>query len=228
MIYYSIDYSINPKIVGTQYPQVYDFIKGYNPEPEANGLFSLYNRYNEGFPSQTLNLSGLKLSNGSKYTDFISGGFADYLTILSPEAKAVFDKVKIEEHRFYPCQITSLRKKIVKDYFVMKVRSCNFDYIDFKQSVFVQKGRYLGEIRGQVLINSVDEYFIKEKEIAEKTNWEDCIQASSIKMLPAFLDQGIDFFKISKVDNRWYISSNLYEMICQANLSGWDFAKVDI
>jgi len=228
MKYYSIDYSTDPKIVGTQYPQVWDFIKGYNPEPEALGIFSLYNMYNEGFPDQILNLSGLKLANGAKYTDFISGGFGDYLMIISPEAKSIFEKVKIDQHQIYPCKISSLRKKIVMDYYIMKVKSNNFDYIDFKHSVFVQKGRYLGEIRSQVLIKSADDFYSKEKEIAEKTNWEDCIRSSSIKMLPTFYDLGLDLFKIYRVDNRWYISSNLYDMIMLANLTGLVFEEVNL
>lgn len=228
MKYYAIDYSTNSKIVGTQYPQVWDFIKGYNPEPDANGLFSLYNTYNEGFPCQKLNISGLKLSNGSKFTDFISGGFGDYLMIISPEAKSILEKVNIEEHKFYPAQITNLRKKFVMDYYVMKVRSNNFDYIDFKHSVFFQKGRYLGEIRSQVPIESAREYHLKEIEIKTKTNWEDCICSSSIRMLPAFFDFGLDLFKISRADNRWYISQRLFDLINQANLTGLEYTKVEL
>lgn len=229
MKYYSIDYSTNPKIVGTQYPQVWDFVQGYNPEPEAQGIFSLYNMYNEGFPDQNLNLSGLKLANGAKYTDFISSGLGgDYLMIISPDAKSIFEKVKIEQHQIYPCKISSLRKKNIMDYYIMKVKSNNFDYIDFKHSVFVQEGRYLGEFRSQVLIESADDFYLKEKEVAKNTNWEDCIQSSSIKMLPTFYDLGLDLFKISRVDNRWYISSKLYDMIKLAKLTGLEFDEVNL
>ena len=108
MKYFTVDYSLETKIFGTQYPQVWDFIKGYKPELENNGIFSLYQ---DGFPMNNPDLSGLKLSNGSKYTDFMSNGFADDLFILSEGAKSLLETMNMEEHRFYQANIISLRRK---------------------------------------------------------------------------------------------------------------------
>lgn len=228
MTFYTFDYSTRSEIVGTQYPQVWDFIKGYSPEVIDNGLFSLYNSNIDGFPTQVPNLSGLKLANGAKYTDFVSGGFGDYLFILSPKAKLLLEGMKIEEHCFYPSSIVSVRKKVAKDYYIMKIKSNNLGYIDFKQSEFVQQDRYLGKKKGKVEIMSADDFFNKEKEISLKTNWEDCIRCSTIKMRPEFFELGLDLFKISKVDNHWYISTKLFNAINQSKLTGLEFTKVEL
>lgn len=228
MTYYEIDYSTNLQIVGSQYPQVYDFIKGYSPEVIDNGLYTLYNSNLDGFPDKKPNLSGLKLANGAKFTDFVSGGFGDYLFILSPEAKSLLDKIIIEEHCFYPATIVSTRKKEVKDYYVMKIKSNNFDYIDFKQSNFVLQDRYLGNIKSKISIESAADFLLKEKKIAKESNWEDCIRCSTIKMQSRFFDLGLDLFKISKADNHWYISQKLFNSINQFKLSGLEFIKVDL
>ena len=49
MRYYKLEYGCDNKEVGSQYPQVWDFIKGYSPENEDNGVYSLYYAYNPLF-----------------------------------------------------------------------------------------------------------------------------------------------------------------------------------
>lgn len=226
MTFFAVKDSLEKKVVGTQYPQVWDFLKEYDPEPEANGIFSLYNMYYKpGFPKQELNLSGLKLSNGAQFTDFISNGFAEYLFILSPQAKSLMESVNIDAHRFYPAKITSPRKKLVKDYYLMKVESDNMKYIDFKNSDFVvQDVLSDDDSLYQITIDSLADYYEKREELVKGTR----IRAKSIRMLPEFYDLNLDFFKISTVDFYWYISTKLYELIQQMNLTGLEFRKVEL
>lgn len=228
MKYYAVKYSLNPKIVGTQYPQVWDFVKGYKPEVKDNGLFSLYNMYNDGFPLSDPNLSGLKLSNGSKFTDFMSGGFGDYLFILSEKSKTLLEKMKLEEHRFYSAKIVSLRKKLEKDYYIMKIKSTNIKFVDFKRSTFLRQGRYDGKQKGQVEIDSIQDYQIKDKIVAQESNWKDGILSTSIKMLPSFYTLELDLFKIGEIDYQWYVSSSLYHLISEMNLTGLEFSECDL
>ena len=224
MKYFTVDYSLETKIVGTQYPQVWDFIKSYKPELENNGVFSLYQ---DGFPMDNPDLSGLKLSNGSKYTDFMSNGFADNLFILSEEAKSLLETMKMEEHRFYQANIISLRKKTEKAYYFMKLLSETFEYVDFNRSTFIIKNQYVGDLRDTVSVNSFQDFMIKDREIRNQTKWEYCLQSTSIKMLPTFFELGLDLFKISH-PIRWYVSANLFELIRKSKLTGWEFKEVDL
>lgn len=224
MKYFTVDYSLETKIVGTQYPQVWDFIKGYKPELENNGIFSLYQ---DGFPMNNPDLSGLKLSNGSKYTDFMSNGFADDLFILSEGAKSLLETMNMEEHRFYQANIISLRRKTEKAYYFMKLLSETFEYVDFNRSSFIIKNQYVGDIRDTIKVNSFQDFMVKDREIRNHSKWEYCLQSTSIKMLPAFYELRLDLFKISH-PIRWYVSANLFELIHKYKLTGWEFKEVDL
>jgi hypothetical protein len=115
MRYYKLEYSNDSKIVGTQFPQVWDFIKGYSPKNEDNGVCSLYYDYNPLFPPVEPNLSGFKLASGAHFTDFLSHGFSNEMFFFSENAKRFIEDQNIEVHRFYKGKVTSLRKnKVLK------------------------------------------------------------------------------------------------------------------
>ena len=94
MRYYKFEYGCDNKEVGSQYPQVWDFIKGYSPENEDNGVCSLYYDYNPLFPPVDPDLSGFKLASGAQYTDFLSTGFGNELFFLSENAKRLVEVTK--------------------------------------------------------------------------------------------------------------------------------------
>lgn len=227
MKYFIIKECLNEKIVGTQYPQVWDFVKGYKPDPEHNGVFSLYNMYQKGFPATNPNLSGLKLANGAKFTDFMSGAFADYLFLLSKEAKSVLEGMNLEEHRFYPAKVVSLRKKIERDYIMMKIVSDNIKYVNFKESFFVEMELFSGTPIKTIPLESLDDFYEKDAEIESQSKGSNTLGAISTKMLPSFFNLGLDMFHISNPP-RWYISSKLHDKIEESKLTGWEFTEVDL
>jgi hypothetical protein len=220
---YIVKESLNEKIVGTQYPQVWDFIKGYRPEPEYNGVYSLYE--NE-FPAKDPDLSGLKLANGSQFTDFLSSAFDFNLFLLSIETKTLFEKMNMEECRFYPAKVVSLRKKTERDYFMMKILSEKLEYVDFKRSSFIVENLYSSEKKGTIEIESLLDFRTKLREIWKQANG-DLINATTTKMLPSFFDLDLDMFHISNPP-RWYISTKLHDRIVEFKLTGWEFTEVDL
>ena len=227
MKYYIINDCLDEKIVGTQYPQVWDFVKGYKPDPEYNGVFSLYNMYQKGFPAIDPNISGLKLSNGAKYTDFMSGAFADYLFLLSKEAKSILEEMNLEEHRFYPAKVVSLRKKTERDYSMMKIISDNIMYVNFKESLFVEMELFSGTPIKTIPIESLKEFYDKNTEIESQSKGSYTLKAISTKMLPSFFDLDLDMFHITN-PSRWYISTKLHDRIVESQLTGWEFTEVDL
>ena len=171
MRYYKLEYGCDNKEVGSQYPQVWDFIKGYSPKNEDNGVYSLYYDYNPLFPLVEPNLSGFKLASGAKYTDFLSNGFGNRIFLLSENAKRFIEDLNLDVHRFYKGKVTSLRKKAVEVYYVMKLVSENWQYLDFPNCEF-----YISDADTDDIIpaefNSSREFIKKRNEfLADEKNY---------------------------------------------------------
>lgn len=228
MRYYELEYGCDNKEVGTQFPQVWDFIKGYSPEAEDNGVCSLYyDSDNPLFPRVDPDLSGLKLSNGAQYTDFLSNGFSDDLFILNEKVKDLLESMNIETHHFYKAKIISLRKKTEKDYYVMKVISENWRDIDFPNSTFHEG---LFDDITPVSIKSFDDFCQKynNSNSSDEKEWNHYILADRIKTLERFYKKNLDLFQFNRVDFSWYVSERFVEEYHKRKLTGLEFAPVDI
>jgi hypothetical protein len=227
MIYYKFEYGCDNKEVGSQYPQVWDFIKGYSPENEDNGVYSLYYAYNPLFPPIDPDLSGFKLAGGAKYTDFLSNGFGNRLFLLSENAKRFMEDLNLDVHRFYKGKVTSLRKKTVEDYYVMKLVSENWQYLDFPNCDFFIKHVNTGDII-PAKFKSPEEFIKKSGELLASE--EDCysIYSSHIKMTDAFHQKNLDLFMIDECNYDWYVSERFVEEYNKRKFTGLEFEPVDI
>lgn len=132
MKYFIMEESSNEKIVGSNFPQVYKFIKGYDEEA-SNALFSLY-KYRDTFPDYVPNLDGVKLAGYAKLTDFISNGFSGDLKIVSTKAKIILEKHNLCPSRFYPLGL--YKRKMKYDYFLFKFISDYSDFVDYEKTSF--------------------------------------------------------------------------------------------
>ena len=214
-MYYILDKSIDPKVVGSDFPQVYKYVKEYKPDaPRA--LYALY-KFRTSFPDYIPELGGFKLSGYAKLTDFLSTPFM--ATLVSPKAKEVLQRYHLCPHRWYPCTIHS-RKKIY-DYFWLHIISDNSDFVDYKKSTFVEYD--LHEKRGCIYVESKEEMLKKRKEIEEQnkgTNWT--IWGDRIVMNSKF-DKSLDLFKITRIDGSTYVSERLKDDILNNELTGYEF-----
>lgn len=227
MRYYKIKYSINQKIVGTQFPQVWDFIKGYSPKNEDNGVYSLYNDYNPLFPHVEPNLSGFKLANGAHYTDFLSHGFSNELFFLSEKAKRFIEAQHIDVHRFYKGKVTCLRKKKVEDYYVMKLVSENWRYLDFPNCEF-----YIEDHETDVIIpvevNSSEEFIKKWNDFLADEDDFHIIYSGTLRMTEEFYKKKKDMFMIDKCNHDWFVSERFVDGYYKNKFTGLEFESVDI
>lgn len=227
MKYYKLIYSISSKLVGTQFPQVWDFIKGYSPEFEDNGVYSLYYDYNPMFPLVTPNLSGFKLASGAHYTDFLSHGFSNEMFFLSEKAKNYMQDLNIDVHRFYKGEVTSLRKKKVEDYYIMKIVSENWQYIDFPNTDFYIEDDDTDDFIF-IEINSPEDFINKWKAFLANDEDYHIIYSGTIKMTETFFQKNLDLFMIDKCNHDWFVSERFVEEYHKRKLTGLEFEPVDI
>ena len=227
MRYYKFEYGCDNKEVGSQYPQVWDFIKGYSPENEDNGVCSLYYDYNPLFPPIDPDLSGFKLASGAQYTDFLSNAFDNELFFLSENAKRFMEDQNLDVHRFYKGKVTSLRKKKVEDYYVMKLVSENWQYLDFPNCKFYISDADTDDII-PIKFNSPEEFIKKREEFRANEEKSYTIRASTIKMTDAFYKKKLDLFMINKCNYDWYVSERFVEEYNKNKFTGLEFEPVDI
>ncbi len=217
MNYFIAKDSSDENVVGTDYPQAYKFIKGYNPRaPQA--LFSLY-EYRNRFPEYIPDLDGIMLSGFAKLTDIVSHGFAHF--IISEKAKFVLEQFKLCPHRFYPLGL--YKRKIKHNYFLLFTISDYSDFVNYARSTFIECSLSNGEKAGYVSVTSKEDLLKKRELIKEQrdnvawTIWGDRIVLSSD------FDRELDFFRISRIDSATYISERLKNAMESNGLTGWDF-----
>lgn len=215
-IYYIIKDSLDPKIVGSAYPQAYDFIKGYNPEaPDA--IFTMYD-YRTSFPDFEPDLDGIKLSGKAKLTDFISNSFDGF--IVSPNVKLIMEKYNLCPHCFYPMSVYACGKK--NDYFYLVIRSDYSDFVNYGESIFVEFKLIGQQIDRFISVTSKEELLIKKEKIKKERGIAWTIWGDKIVMDENF-SINLDFFEISVMDSNIYISERLKNEILSNNLKGWEF-----
>lgn len=226
MKYYKFDYCIATKDVGLQYPQVCDFIKGYNPEPEAQGIFALYETYKNGFPPQMPDLSGLKLSNGAQFSDFLSQPFTSDILLFSENAKNMLDKLHIDgNYRVYPAQVTCLRKKMTCEYFLMQILTNNIRYVDFANSSLISKD---DKQQRPIQFHSYQDFLDKASTSENPKKWIHSFRFAKIKMVNEFYELGKDLFQIGTINENWYVSQHFVEAFNEFGLTGIEFEEVDL
>lgn len=222
MKYCIIKESSDENIVGKDYPQTCNFIKGYNPDaPQA--LYSLYD-YRAEFPNYVPELDGFKLSGSAKLTDFVSSIFSWSLFVISQRVKVVFEQHKLCPHRFYPL---GLYKRNVKfNYFMLSIISDYSTCVDYKNSTFAEYNILNSRWKNLVLIDSREEYVRKRDRLKQDKGLEWALWSDHIVMNSSF-DRELDFFSIGKLDSHIYVSERLKEEIEFCGLTGWEFLPAD-
>ncbi|MFT4222012.1 hypothetical protein [Dysgonomonas sp.] len=218
MKYYKIKSSLDQKIVGSNYPQAYKFIKGYNPEaPKA--IFSI-SKYRTSFPDYEPDLDGIMLSGTAKQTDFVSDGFGLGF-IISEKAKKIIEAYNLCPHRFYPLGLYI--RKIKFDYYLFRIRSDYSDFVDYKESTFIEYNIASGKSYGAIKVHSKENLLDKREKLKrEKDSVMYTIWGDKIVMGNKF-NHELDFFSIGIIDGSTYVSERLVNDILSSGLTGWNF-----
>lgn len=218
MKYYIVQRTMDPKIVGSDFPQVHKFIKGYDPEG-PNALFSLY-KYWDSFPDYVPDLDGLMVSGSSKLTDILNNGFSSDFHIMSERTKNLFENYTLCPHRFYPVGL--YKRNIKYNYYILHIMSNYTDFVDYEKSNFAIHDFICSSGYEAIDINSKSEYFEARAEVKKSRGVTWGIQGIEIVMTDQF-DSNTDFFEICILDTNLYISERLKLAIESMGLTGWDF-----
>lgn len=216
--YYIADDSMDLSLIGSDYPQAYNFIKEYD-EDAPHALFDLYNYY-EFLPDFTPNLDGIKLAGYARKTDFVSGGFGYNLQIISPAAKALLEKYNLCSHLFHEMSLYIRKKK--NDYFMLHFIPDYMDYVDYEKSSFIEFYNWLSE-RGPVVPIMSKEDLFRKREIMKEKNSANTIRSNIIVMNNEFGKLDIDLFSILSLGANLYVSERLMNAIIESGLTGWEF-----
>lgn len=219
MKYFVMEESLDKKIVGSDFPQAYRFIKGYN-EDASNALFSLY-KYKDTFPDYVPNLDGVMLAGYAKLTDFVSNGFSGSLCILSPKAKAILEQYNLCPHQFYSLGL--YKKKVKYDYFLLKLVSNYSDFVDYEKTSFREYDITSGYKSDSFFVKSKEEFWERREKIKAEKGISWGIWGDKLVMNKDFNCE-LDFFVISILDANTYVSERLKNAIESAGLTGWEFS----
>ena len=137
------------------------------------------------------------------------------------------EEQNLDVHRFYKGKVTSLRKKTVEDYYVMKLVSENWQYLDFPNCEFYIEDVETDEII-PVEIYSSEEFIKKWNEFLADEEDYHIIYSSTIKMTEAFYKKKLDLFMIDKCNHDWFVSERFVEEYNKRKLTGLEFEPVDI
>jgi hypothetical protein len=222
-MYYIIEHSSDEKIIGTDYPQVHNFIKGY----KENAPFALDEFYEckrksyPDFPDFIPDLGGMRLSGRAKLTDWLSTSFG--LALISPKFREILEKFNLCPYRFYP--VTLYVRNVPYNYFYLHIISDYSDFVDYKKSTFLECTSY--ENREYIYVESKEDMLRKREEIEnlnKGTTWT--IWSDKIVMNSKF-NRELDFFVVSRIDANRYISERLKNEITKNNFTGLDFITAD-
>ena len=216
--YYIVSSSSDPKLIGSDFPQAYSFIKEYNPNA-PHALFDLYEcLYTQKFPDYIPDLSGIRMSGKAKLTDIVSNGFGGQLEIVSPRTKEILETYNLCPHRFY--EMNLYLRKVKYDYYMFHTQCDYSDLVDYKKSTFVE---YNYSTKGASMsINSKEEFLTRRKIMGEK-NILNSVTADTLFMTSNFGDMNLDYFYIGIVDGEDYISERLMKHLLESKITGWDF-----
>ncbi|MDR0894166.1 MAG: hypothetical protein LBN06_02515 [Prevotellaceae bacterium] len=220
MRYFTFENSIEPSVVGNDYPQAYKFIKGYE-EKAPNALFSLY-KYYDSFPDYEPNLDGIMLAGYAKLTDFVSSAFSGRIIIMSPKAREVFERYCLCPHRFYPLGL--YKRKVKYDYFMFFIQPDCSDFVDYPKTTFLEYNEGVFPPR-PIDIESKKDFIEKREKMYAKDGLSHTIRASEIAMDKTF-NRDLDFFGVYWIGGTDYVSERLKDEIEANNLSGWIFEPV--
>lgn len=224
MNYYSIQFTLNPKIKGSN-----EYVKKYDIKIPSGKLFweepkFIGNIHNEKIDFEPY-LLDIELFANSKINDLImDGGPITKKMVVSGKLKTILEKYKSSSMQFYNINIIQ-KNNTFKDHWILNMYETNFEVIDFINSVFYETEnifKYTNEIK----INSIDE-FIKVKNDIEVKGYPYGFIIDRIKLKDNITS---DFFTLLHVEGgiKYIVSEKLKQEIEDAGCTGIEFQPIEL
>ena len=170
MKYYKIKYDLNPKVVGSDFPQSWQFSKEYEKRKKnPNAIYELeeiiFDKYQQ--PDFIPDLDGFVLSGRAKLTDFVSTPFCHALCMSENAKNILQSKCNFGAHEFYEATLY-VRKKPVRFYY-LGIFCDFFSQIKFPECRYaiygVEKEEDLPQEWYEMTINNLQDVYKIEKKI---------------------------------------------------------------
>ncbi len=219
-MYYSLVFSSDPSVIGSQYPQ----IQKTTPNYDFSSSSSVYNvsRSFRTLPNVVPDFNGFVLPNRAILTDFLSNVFS-YPNgfIVSERVKNILSKCTLQTHAFYPI-VLYYKGLRIDSYFWFHIIYDLTDVVDYERSKFFIKK--LHHDLGDVSVSSKSD-FLKKREAIEQeysgqnvTLWTKKVQFLS--------HANFDFFKIGMFDSRCFITDKTYYMFGCERVTGLEYCHL--
>ena len=229
MKYYIIESHLNPKVVGSDYPQSWRFTKEYEKRKNnPNAVYSLLERVKNNFSIDFIpDLDGFILSGRAKLTNFVSTSVLDRL-FLDEKAKNILQtKCNLGVSKYFDATLYT-KKETCKFYYVInfydiiphiEFRNCEYylDYIDETDKIpqeWINSG-----FKDCETVLSIQKYFPKQLVgVRFKT-----------LVLKRDFDKNIDWFVIKKFGIHNGICSERFKnAVEEAGLTGLVFEPIEV
>ena len=133
MKYYKIKCDSNPKVVGSDYPQSWNFTKEYEKRSSnSNAVYALIECFNEYIkPDFIPDLDGFRLSGRAKQTNFISTSVFNALFMDEHVKQVLQTKCNLGEYEFY--EATLYVRKEPKQYYILGLFYDTYSLINYPE-----------------------------------------------------------------------------------------------
>ena len=228
MMFFLITEEINPKIIGSDFPQAWKFTKEYKTRcDDANGIYSFFKRIQKNErPDFIPNLGGLVLSGRAKLTDIVSTSVLPRLH-MNDVAKNVFSTCNLGDYEFYKAQLYIKQRKIftqILDYYYLCPFTDILDNIYFPKTIFRHEINLVEKqnvyVTGLSSFSAYEEY--------RQQNNKGLIYPQTITLKEGF-DKTLDYFIIPKLNIFYGIASEKLKTKIEENgITGIRFEPIEI
>ena len=232
MKYYKVDNDLNPKVVGSDYPQSWQFTKEYKKRMNnSDALYALYEcLINQEHPDFIPDLDGFVLSGRAKLTNFVSAVAVDGM-FLDEKAKQVLEaKCNLGDHEFY--EATLYVRKEPKRFYNWGLFNDICSYVEFNKCGYVIYGlkseKDLPEEWISKPIESLNDLFNIEKQYSDYPSAVK-IECNKIVLKKTF-DKQIDIFYNNYIFGGKYgiCSERFKNAVEEAGLTGLVFEPIEV
>lgn len=221
--YYLMDFSVDEKITGKDYPQCWDFVKGTNLEAPHSFYATSDAWEKDEIPKFTPELDGYKLSNKCRMTDFMSTSILHF-PLVSQRAKEILSSFNLGRHEFYPAKILAKGKErlfyflytpsiINNEVNLAKSRFCMCDCHTYKPTKMFVSG-----------IHNITEY----RQLYNDMIFKDLENRLQIFEIAVKKDFDTDYFMLWPLitSKQFLISEKLFNSIEENKLTGFEVTRV--
>jgi len=221
--YYTIDYSINPKVIGKlsspEDHQINDFI---DPENNSVERLDLYQEIGIEHVNESLSMDKFKVQNNANLTGLLSSIYFPQGLFVSQKFIDLMLNYQVLNHKIIPCSLTHKNKKQL--YYIIS-------FITTKNIINFNKSKFVITDETKLKPKKIEEIqLISEEDLDDKINVLYLKHMNfdyKIRPTKLVLKHKVDFLKLD-IDETLYVSQNLKNKLEEEQLTGIEFKETDI